>query len=273
MPGALSAAVRLADATGARLAWVPRRAGERGALEAGALPSLLPGGRPVADAAARVDVAAAWGVDDAARRRPAATPRHPRRRARRPARRAGRRRRRPGRPARPDRSARRRSTPRGFLVSLEVRASEVTERADVVLPGRRRRREGRHVRRLGGPLAPVPRGPARHRRMSDLRVLDVLADAHGRPRSGCATLDACAPRSPSSARWDGRRAPRPPTSAAGRAAAAARGTAVLATWHLLLDDGRLQDGEPYLAGTAGTCRSPGCRAATAAEIGAVDGGR
>ena len=28
-----------------------------------ALPNLLPGGRPVADAAARVDVAAAWGVD------------------------------------------------------------------------------------------------------------------------------------------------------------------------------------------------------------------
>ena len=48
-PGALSAAGRLAASTGARLAWVPRRAGERGALEAGALPNLLPGGRPVAD--------------------------------------------------------------------------------------------------------------------------------------------------------------------------------------------------------------------------------
>ena len=32
-------------ATGARVAWVPRRAGERGAVEAGALPTLLPGGR------------------------------------------------------------------------------------------------------------------------------------------------------------------------------------------------------------------------------------
>ncbi len=39
VPGGLSAAARLADATGARLAWVPRRAGERGALEAGALPA------------------------------------------------------------------------------------------------------------------------------------------------------------------------------------------------------------------------------------------
>jgi hypothetical protein len=43
--GGLSAATLLAEQTGARLAWVPRRAGERGAVEAGALPTLLPGGR------------------------------------------------------------------------------------------------------------------------------------------------------------------------------------------------------------------------------------
>ncbi|MCI0689005.1 MAG: NADH-quinone oxidoreductase subunit G, partial [Sporichthyaceae bacterium] len=60
--GALSSVVRLARATGAGLAWVPRRAGDRGALEAGALPTLLPGGRPVTDGAARAEVAAAWGV-------------------------------------------------------------------------------------------------------------------------------------------------------------------------------------------------------------------
>ena len=42
---------------------MPRRAGDRGAVETGCLPNLLPGGRPVADAAARVDVATAWGVD------------------------------------------------------------------------------------------------------------------------------------------------------------------------------------------------------------------
>jgi NADH-quinone oxidoreductase subunit G len=43
VPGALSAAVRLAEQTGAHLAWIPRRAGERGAIEAGAVPSQLPG--------------------------------------------------------------------------------------------------------------------------------------------------------------------------------------------------------------------------------------
>ena len=62
-PGAFLAADRLARRTGARLAWVPRRAGDRGAAEMGCLPSLLPGGRPVSDAAARVDAATAWGVE------------------------------------------------------------------------------------------------------------------------------------------------------------------------------------------------------------------
>src|SRR6516164_1886984 len=40
VPGALAAAARLAVASGAKLAWIPRRAGERGAIEAGAMPGL-----------------------------------------------------------------------------------------------------------------------------------------------------------------------------------------------------------------------------------------
>ena len=45
---------------------------------------------------------------------------------------------------------------------------------------------------------------------------------------------------------------------------------MLASWRMLLDAGRLQDGEPHLAGTA---RPPVARlsAATAAGIGAADG--
>ena len=62
-PGALEAAVALAQATGARLAWVPRRAGERGALEAGALAGLLPWGRPLTDPQARAQTAQAWDLD------------------------------------------------------------------------------------------------------------------------------------------------------------------------------------------------------------------
>ncbi len=61
-PGLLTAVAALVDATGARLAWVPRRAGERGALDAGALGNVLPGGRPLTDPAARAEVEAAWGV-------------------------------------------------------------------------------------------------------------------------------------------------------------------------------------------------------------------
>jgi len=60
--GALTAVLALSRRSGARLAWVPRRAGDRGAVEAGCLPNLLPGGRPVTDAAARVDTATTWGV-------------------------------------------------------------------------------------------------------------------------------------------------------------------------------------------------------------------
>jgi NADH-quinone oxidoreductase subunit G len=52
----------------------------------------------------------------------------------------------------------------------------------------------------------------------------------------------------------------------------AAGQAVLAGWHTLLDDGRLQDGEPHLAGTA---RPPVARLApsTAAEAGVGAGDR
>ena len=79
---AVRGAVALAGTTGARLAWVPRRAGDRGALEPAACRTLLPGGRPVADAAARVDLGTVWGTtvphEPGPRRR-----RDPRRRRRR----------------------------------------------------------------------------------------------------------------------------------------------------------------------------------------------
>ena len=60
--GALSAVLALAQSSNAKLAWIPRRAGERGALEVGAIGTLLPGGRPVSEASARVDLQSAWGV-------------------------------------------------------------------------------------------------------------------------------------------------------------------------------------------------------------------
>jgi NADH-quinone oxidoreductase subunit G len=61
-----------------------------------------------------------------------------------------------------------------------------------------------------------------------------------------------------------------PTVAAGTAAAPADGQAVLASWHHLLDNGSLQDGDGHLAGTA---RTPVVRISksTAADLRVADG--
>ncbi len=160
------------DAAGARLAWIPRRAGERGAVEAGALPGLLPVGRPVTDPDARAEVARAWGV--------ASLPAEP------------------GRdtsailaaaaagelgalvvagvdPADlPDPAAALAAldaTP--FIVSLEIRVSAVTDRADVVFPVAAVSEKSRHVRQLGR--------PRRHVRP---KSLPVPGDPHRAARAG-----------------------------------------------------------------------------------------
>jgi NADH-quinone oxidoreductase subunit G len=279
VPGALAAAARLAFASGARLAWVPRRAGERGAVEAGALPGLLPIGRPVTDAAARAEVARIWGQ--------ASLPDTP------------------GRdttailaaaadgelgalvvagvdPADlPDPQAALSAIERApFVVSLELRASAVTDRADVVFPvsavaekaGTFVNWEGR-----GGFFAEALKIPDVR---TDLYVLGAIADqmdVHlGLP-------DAAAARAELSALggWRGTR-PEPPRGGLGGTVSpqeqggpggdrSPRGNRVrLASWHQLLDSGRMQDGEPSLAGTARPAVAR-MSAATAAEAGVADG--
>jgi NADH-quinone oxidoreductase subunit G len=264
-PGALSAASRLAAATGARLAWIPRRAGERGALEAGALPGLLPGGRPIADASAREQTAAAWNVGDL----PST----------------------PGRDTAGILDAARSgelgallvgaveladlpdpdvalaavdATP--FVVSLELRESAVSALADVVFP------VAPVVERAGafmnweGRIRPFD-AALQTNANPDLRVLAYLADELGFDLNMSSALVA----GEEMARlgiWGGAR-PQAPTVAASPPATPGKGQAVLAGWRMLLDDGRLQDGEPHLAGTA---RRPVARlsAATAVEIGAAE---
>ncbi len=54
-------ALALANRHGARFTLLSRRANDRGALRAGVHPTLLPGGRPAADAAARAEVEEVWG--------------------------------------------------------------------------------------------------------------------------------------------------------------------------------------------------------------------
>jgi NADH-quinone oxidoreductase subunit G len=265
VPGGLAAAVRLADATGAKLAWIPRRAGERGAVEAGALPSMLPVGRWVGDPRARAEVALAWnkatlpstpgrstaglltaaehgelgalviaGVDVADLPNP--------------------------------RAALRALDRTPFIVSLELRASAVTDRADVVFPvaavaekaGTYVNWEGR-----GGSFRAALTVPGIR---TDLYVLGAIADemdVHlGLPDAGAARAELAALGS-----WKGAR-PAPPAVLS--TPADGDQTVRLATWHQLLDAGRMQDGEPYLAGTA---RPVAARvsAATAAAAGISDG--
>jgi NADH-quinone oxidoreductase subunit G len=59
--GPLAAAGAIADHLGAKVAWVPRRAGARGALDAGLAAGVLPGGRRLADDADRAEVEGLWG--------------------------------------------------------------------------------------------------------------------------------------------------------------------------------------------------------------------
>jgi NADH-quinone oxidoreductase subunit G len=270
VPGGLSAAARLADATGARLAWVPRRAGERGALEAGALPTLLPGGRPVADDAARAQVAAAWNVDEL----PSAV----------------------GRDADGILAAAAAGSlaallvggiepgdftdpdavlaaldAAGFIVSLELRHSAVTERADVVFPvAPTTQKSGAFVNwegRYRG-FTPALHGTTQGAGQSDHQVLDALADELG-VYLDMTTVETARDELSRLGGWDGEHAGAPQV-AAPETAQPGPGEAVLTGWRMLLDSGRLQDGEPYLAGTA---RKPVVRlsADTAAEIGAADG--
>ncbi|MFJ2820396.1 NADH-quinone oxidoreductase subunit G [Streptomyces toxytricini] len=271
VPGGLTAAVRAAAATGARLVWIPRRAGERAAIEAGALPSLLPGGRPATDPRARGEVAAAWGLQELPHRY--------------------------GRDAGqiveaaaageltallvagvevadlPDPERARTALREAFTVSLELRPGEVTDHADVVLPvaavaekaGTFVNWEGR-VRPFEAALKPdqMTRPPA----PADGRVLHMLADAADRPL-GLPDVHAVRREIDRLGRWAGERPAAQPGSPTALPRPAA-GEAVLAGHRLLLDLGRLQEGDDALAGTRHEA-SARLSAATAAETGVKDG--
>ncbi|MEV7089839.1 NADH-quinone oxidoreductase subunit G [Streptomyces sp. NPDC093085] len=276
VPGGLTAAARTATATGARLVWIPRRAGERGAVEAGALPSLLPGGRPATDARAREETAAVWGV----RQLPHAYGRDTGQIVRAAA---------TGELGAllvagvevadlPDPAGARAALDAvGFLVSLELRPSEVTERADVVLPvaavaekpGTFLNWEGR-ARPFEAALKPDQM--TRRLAPTDARVLHMLADAMAADGSrdlGLPDLRAVRNELDRLGGWSGPRATEPlePSRPLPRAG---EGEAVLGGHRMLLDQGLLQEGDTALAGTrhAAVAR---LSAATAAETGVKNG--
>ncbi|CAB4574684.1 MAG: NADH-quinone oxidoreductase subunit G [Actinobacteria bacterium] len=243
--GLISAAVALADKSGAKLAWIPRRAGERGALDAGALGTLLPGGRPVADSAARVDIAAAWGVDSL--------------------------------PTNPGRSTSQiiaslaadeldavvvggvdlrdmynsvdaiAALKKSFVVSLEIAPSSVTEVADVVLPvAAITEKSGSFLNWEGRPRA-FDSAVAESLNRSDVRILSALADAMGTSIM-LGTVSATAREIAQLGKWDGARIPFTPVAAINPASPSGD-QAIIASWRRLLDMGTLQRGEDNLAGT------------------------
>jgi NADH-quinone oxidoreductase subunit G len=244
--GLLSSIAKLVESTGAKFAWIPRRAGEVGALQAGAIGNLLPGGRPVADNAARVDVAATWGVSSL--------------------------------PADKGRSTEAivaavnsgeiaglvlggvdpydhsynsefiSALKKSFVVSLEISQSEVAAFADVILPvasvpeksGSFLNWEGR----ARGFEAAVTESLLR----SDVRILSMVADAMSKPINLPSVKKASEELAEIGA-WNGAAATF--TSVPTQSAAAISGNqAVLTSWRRLLDAGSLQEGELNLAGTA-----------------------
>jgi len=221
---------------------VPRRAGERGALEAGAIGNLLPGGRPISDAAARVDVAAAWSIESDSIPTSAGS----------------------------DSKAILAAAARGeikalviggvdpfdmdapdfaglesaFVLSLELRPSAITERADVVLPVAAVTEKSGSFMSWEGRTRSFEQAVPETPHQSDLYILSLIAEALGKPL-GFSTVRGAAKEFGTLANWDGARA----SFTSHPVATAAQGV-TLASWRQLLDNGSLQVNEPNLAGTA-----------------------
>ena len=243
--GLFSAVASLASKSGAKIAYIPRRAGERGALEAGAIGNLLPGGRPVTDAGARVDIAAAWGIDSL----PAQI----------------------GRTTSqiidalsqneldavvvggvdaldlPNGSHTVDALKKSFVVCLEIAPSSVTAVADVVLPVAAITEKSGSFLNWEGRARAFDEAVVDSQNRSDVRILSMIADAMGESIM-LGTVTASAREFNQLGSWDGARAQF--TSVAGKSPAAVSGNeAILTSWRRLLDMGSLQKGEDNLAGT------------------------
>jgi len=247
IPGSFAALVALAERTGARLAWIPRRAGEVGALEAGCLPDLLPGGRPADDPAAVREIGTAWGVELTTELGLTATEQI-------------------AAAARgelkalvtagietidfPDPALVAKALDKAFVVSLATRASDVAELADVVFPvdalelatGTFLNWEHRP-----GPVKPVVPSPRSDR--SEIRLLAGLARAMGTDL-GFATAAGAAESLAKLPAWQGTRGDALDAVAAAAATPTAATGVVVATHRELLDDSRCLDNAPALIASA-----------------------
>ncbi len=237
--GALTAAVELANKAGAKIGYVPRRAGDTGAISAGATPNLLPGHRLISDAAARVDVAAAWGVNSLPAENGLAV----------------------NEIISGDTTSvlvggvdpfdisadAKLSLSKKFVVSLEIRESDITDIAQVVLPvaavveksGSFMDWQGK-VREFEAAVESLNR--------SDVRILSMLADEMGKSIN-LPSVSAARKEIASLGNWEGA-ATKMNSSIAVSEIKVGADEAVITSWRNLLDKGSLQEGEDNLAGTA-----------------------
>ena len=244
--GVLSAVAALADSSSAKIAWIPRRAGERGALEAGAIGNLLPGGRPVTDAAARVDIAAVWNTDSLPSEIGKSTQEIY------AAVNAGE----IGAllvggvdPLDGDNSqAALAALEKAFVVSLEIATSAVTQRADVVLPVAAITEKSGSFLNWEGRARSFDAAVHDSLNRSDLRILSMIAEEMG-STVNLATVTSAIKEIASLGKWEGARASLTKVAAASQSAVNGD-QFILTSWRRLLDLGTLQQGEENLAGTA-----------------------
>ena len=239
-PGALSAVAKLINTSGAKLGWIPRRAGEVGALAAGAVPDLLPGNRPIDNASARVDIATVWGSDSL-----------------------------PTTPGMntleminsdleaiviggvdpmdisPDAKVK---LAKKFIVSFEIRQSDITEIAQVVFPVATVVEKSGSFMDWQGKVRKFEAAVEQSLNRSDVRILSMLADEIGRPIN-LPTVKAARNEFESIGNWDGQLVAMKPAAPL-EVKSVKADEAILSSWRNLLDKGSLQDGEENLAGTA-----------------------
>ena len=239
-PGALSAVAKIIATSGAKLGWIPRRAGEMGALSAGAVPNLLPGNRPLDNASARVDIATVWGSESLPTSTGMSTieminsdlhavvvggvdPTD----------------------ISPDAKVK---LSKKFLVSFEIRHSDITEIAQVVFPVATVVEKSGSFMDWQGKARKFEAAVDQSLNRSDVRILSMLADEIGKPIN-LPTVKAARNEFESIGNWDGERAAMKAT-ASSEIKSVKADEAFLSSWRNLLDKGSLQDGEENLAGTA-----------------------
>jgi len=244
--GVLTAVAGLAQSSGAKLAWVPRRAGERGAIQAGAIGNLLPGGRPVTDAAARNEIAALWSVNSL-----------------------------PSNIGRStseiiaavnsdeigallvggvdpldldDNHSALAALDKAFVVSLEIAPSAVTSRADVVLPVAAVTEKSGSFLNWEGRARSFDAAVNDSLNRSDLRILSMIAEEMG-TSINLGTVTAATKEIATIKDWQGERSKMKSISALPQPNLSTN-EALITSWRRLLDLGTLQEGEENLAGTA-----------------------